>query len=339
MKAVNKAIESEVSVTPAQAEVSAPKNKTVTGKVSLVNGTDLKKNLSMKYNCRSPSRHSKAYLSMRDTAREAPELFVALNGGIVVAGDYILDGGHTYLALTDAFKAQEVNPADISVRITDLGNLSADEMIMRSVALNRRVTPPLMGERDLKGDWDKLKSHLGKSVKLFEFRPNTNPEAHYQVGFLVALLNAWSTKSADKSYSSKGNLIRLYTDDKYATVLPLLPKMLDVYSFIYEMLISDEKTVKKLAGYNPNKLVTLPNGTEIMGYLPEAFLWPIFGAVHALINEEGELTKDPITVITKKRAAIVKQLLADYKKSGSGPAKYGKDSAYYLNMAIAILGA
>ncbi len=303
-----------------------------------VTAADLKPNLSFDFNCRSPSRHSKAYISMRETLKEAPELFIQLNGGITVAGDYILDGGHTYLAIRDAISAGELSDATrASVRITDMGKLSKDQMAMRSVALNRRVTPPLTGERDILGHWDKLKANI-KNPNLYEFRPHTNENAKYDVSFLIALLNGWHSKTAEKSYSSKGSLVRLYSDDKYAKLLPLLNQMAEVYSLIYEMLLADEKTVSKLAGYIPARVVTLPDGHKTEGYLPEAYIWPIYGAFKSLINEQGELVEGPAELLSKKKSSIVKTLLSDYKRSGSGPAKYGKDGVNYLNMTIAILG-
>lgn len=310
-----------------------------TTNVHSISGSELKTSMSFDYNCRSPSRRSKAYLSMRETLKDAPELFYDLNGGITIAGNYILDGGHTYLAVRDAIKSGELtDPSRVHVKVTDMGNLSKDEMAMRSVALNRRVTPPLAGEKDILGHWDKLKT-VTKPLKNFEFRPNTNDNARYDVSFLVALLNGWQSKTAEKSYSSKGSLVRLYNDDKYAAILPLLPEMINTYSFIYEMLINDEKAINKLAGYVPNRVVTLPNGSKIEGYIPEAYIWSIYGAVQSIINEEGALEQDPQELIERKKTSIVKTLLADYKRTGSAPAKYGKDGASYLNMKIAILGS
>lgn len=325
---------------PAVKKVKQEKVKEVfSSSVHVITAKELKHNLSFDYNCRAPSTHSKAYISMRETLREAPEMFIKLNGGITLADNYILDGGHTYLAITDAIKSGDlVDPSLVQVRVSDMGKLSKDEMAMRSVALNRRVTPPLTGEKDIMGHWDKLKTFV-KPAKLFEFRPNTNPDSKYDVSFLVALLNGWYSKTADKSYSSKGSLVRLYNDDKYANLLPLLPQMIEVYSFVYRMLISDEKVVNKLAGYNEKRQVVLPNGDKIDGYLPEAYIWPIYGAVQSLIDEQGEMAKDPIVLINSKKVNIIKTLMTDYKRTGSGPAKYGRDSVSYLNMAVAILGS
>lgn len=306
--------------------------------VTVIPVSELKPNLTVDFNCRSPSRHSKAYLSMREVLRDAPEMFVKLNGGMTLANRHILDGGHTYLAIQDAIAEGDLeDPSKAFVRVTDMGDLSNDEMAMRSVALNRRVTPPLIGEKDLLGHWEMLKIFT-QPLGNFEFRPNTVPEANYTVSFLVALLNGWTSKTAEKSYSSKGSLVRLYSDDKYMNILPLLPQMIEVYSFIYEALGNEEKLVAKLIGYRADREVVLPNGKTITGFIPESYLWPAYGALQMLVDEQGELTKDPIELIKSRMPAIVKTLLADYKKSGSGPAKYGKDSINYLNMTVCVLG-
>ncbi len=318
-----------------EATLSLEANKTF---VHVVNGKDLKTNLNFDFNTRSPSRRSKAYISMRETLKDSPESFIHLNGGITVAGDHILDGGHTYLAIRDAISAGEVDPARIQIRVTEMGDLTKDEMAERSVALNRRVTPPLAGERDLLGHWDKLKAHT-HPIGIYEFRPNTNPAAKYDMSMLIAMLSAWQSKTAEKSYSNKGGLVRLYHDDKYTLLLPLLPKMIEVYSAIYETLLGETKVINTLAGYNAQRVVTLPNGATVQGYLPEAYIWTIFGAFRSLIDSKGELTQDPIALLKSKKKAIIKTLIEDYKKSGSGPAKYGKDNVNYLNMTIAILGS
>lgn len=306
-------------------------------RVYVCRADELPQDISFEFNARSPSKASRAYKSMRETLLEQPERFEQLNGGITLAnGRYVLDGGHTIMAIMDAIKEDGVNPQRVHVHVRDLGELSDEEMGARSAALNRRVTPPLMGEKDLEGAWDSLKEALDEKYShLYEFRPNTNPGARYKVDFLIALLHAWSDKKAEKAYSGKGQLVRLYSGSKYERVLPLLNTAIEFYSYVYKTLLK-EKLVQKMESVRMDAETILPNGETVKGFLPESLVWPTFAAFEMLINDKGEIKRDLEKELGKKKPALVKSLLSDYKECGKNPAKYGKTSESYLNAKIAL---
>ena len=308
----------------------------------VISAAELPKDISFEYNARSPSRASRAYKSMRETLAKQPERFIELNGGISLAsGRYILDGGHTVSAVMDAIKEDNVDPKRVHLAVRDYGEKSPTEMGALSAALNRRVTPPLMGEKDLEGVWNPIKEQLSSKLQgLFEFRPNTKPDAPYDVSFLVALLHAWTETKADRAYSGKGQLVRLFHADKYSRVLPLLNEALDLYAHVYKTIVGDKK-LQKLQGspINLENEVVLPNGERFQGTVPESMVWPTFASLSALMNDRGEWTSEPKAELTKKWGKIVKQITEDYKTAGFNPGQYGKSKDAYLNANIALRSA
>lgn len=306
----------------------------------VMSASDLPENLSFEFNARSPSRASRAYKSMRETLATQPERFIELNGGISLAsGRYILDGGHTVTAIMDAIKEDGVDPKRVHIAVRDYGELSPNEMGLRSAALNRRVTPPLMGEKDLEGVWAPIKDALDKKYQgLYEFRPNTKPDAPYRVDFLVALLHAWTETKADRSYSGKGQLVRLFSAEKYSRVLPRLNEAIEFYADVYKTLLEDKK-ILKLDCCKPDAETVLPTGERVTGFIPESLIWPTFAAFSALLNSKGEWTAAPADELKAKKAKLVKQLLADYKEAGNNPGVYGKTPTNYLNAVVALRSA
>jgi hypothetical protein len=315
-------------------------------KTSTVTVDQLPKNVSFEYNCREPSKSSKAYKMMREQLKNAPEAFVELNTGIVLANDrYVLDGGHTILALMDALKEGEIDPKKVKVRVTFMDRLSPEEMAKRSVGLNTKVTPPLRGEKDIQGHWEVLKRNLdAKHEKLFEFKPNTNPGAQYLVDFLVAIIHGWSGHSPERCYAGKGVLVRLFTPEKYARFLPYLSLALEWWSFIYQELAKDSK-VKSWDGVRKDRTVTLPDGTEFQGFVPEAYVWPLFTAFHQVILKalkEGWLVAETRKELekrwTQKKRKMLTVLAGDYRDAGNSPTRMGKSSDTYLHQTVALLG-
>jgi hypothetical protein len=306
----------------------------------VISAAELPKDISFEYNARSPSRASRAYKSMRETLANQPERFIELNGGISLAGGkYVLDGGHTVTAIQDAIREDGVDPKRVHIAVRDYGELSHSEMGLRSAALNRRVTPPLMGEKDLEGVWDPIKNALDKKyLGLYEFRPNTRPDAPYNVSFLVALLHAWTETQAERCYSGKGQLVRLFSAAKYSRVLPHLNMAIEFYGDVYKALLSDKK-IAKLDCVKPDSEVTLPSGEKITGFIPESLVWPTFAAFSALLDSKGNWAHDPRDELQKKLPKLVKQLLADYKEAGNNPGVYGKTPTNYLSAVIALRSA
>lgn len=311
--------------------------------VYVIQASKLPKDISFDYNARVPSKSNRAYKSMRETLKENPEKFFELNGGIALANSrFGLDGGHTVTALFDAEKEDNVDLSRVHVLVRDYGELSPEAMERRSAALNRRVTPPLVGERDLEGDWDPIKRSLAQVFHpVFEFRPNSKPNAPFGVDFLVAILNAWNEPRGEKSYATKGKLVRHYTPTKYARVMPKLNEAIKFWARVYKLLLAEKRVMAldccKVEGKKVPD-VTLPTGEKVKGFIPEALIWPTFAAFSTLLDDKGEWTADPVVELDRRRARLIRQLIADYKASGSNPGAYGKSPTSYLNAIVALRG-
>jgi hypothetical protein len=272
---------------------------------------------------------------------ENPDAFVDLNSGITLANDkYILDGGHTYKAIEDAINEDKVDATRIKIKIIKLSNLSNEDMARTARGLNTKVTPPLIGEKDLEGAWDSLKANLDKKYqKFYEFRPNTQPGAPFKVDTLVALLHAWTVSPAERCYSGKGLLVRLYSDDKYETALEYVNQAIEFFAYITKDL-TDDKQLQKLNGYRERKKTVLTNGEIIHGNLPQAYIWPIFASYHHLLETMPDPNKALdylVKLYATKRTQHIKQLLEDYKTYDKNPTKLGKTDRAYLNQVIILL--
>lgn len=300
---------------------------------------ELAGNLSFEYNCRSPSRGSRAYKQMRITIAEEPSTFLSRNSGITIAnGKYVLDGGHTYLAIKDAKEAGE-DLSSVSVKVVRHNGLRNDEMVVISRGLNTQVTPPLRGERDLKGDWDLIKEALDtKYFDLFEFRPHTKPGAPYKVDFLVALLHAVSGAAGEKAYSNKGLIVRLFNAEKYQPYLDLLNESIELYSLIAKDL-SKHQRVQRMTGVNKSRELRLPNGDAIKPFVPDAYIFPLFCAFANLLDENVAWKKDPTKAWNEAKEKMITQLIADYRAHGKVPGKIGRMRDVYQNATVSLLSS
>ena len=304
-------------------------------KIEMVAGSKIPSSWDFKYNCRVPSKGSKAYKDMMETLANEPAEFVHRNSGIHVANDkHILDGGHTWLALRDA-KAEEYDLSEVFVRVSYYNNLKPLEMAEKSKFLNNKVTPPLRGEKDIMGEWDGLKKSLAKKYEdLYEFRPNTKPSAPFKVDFLVALLHALTGDTAIRSYTGKGILVRLYKDTKYESVIKHINIAIELYSHIVKD-IAEIKKFHNLTGVVDNKPMTLPDGSKVNTKIPEGYIWPLFGAFSLALDEEGNWKDSPIEIWKASRTKMVQQLLTDYRKDDVGNRHYnklGKSREAYLGI-------
>jgi hypothetical protein len=297
---------------------------------------DIPKNWTFEYNCRNPARSSKAYKDMRHTLAEEPAKFNDFNCGIHVANKkYILDGGHTYMAIQDA-RNEGIDISLAQVKVFYYEGLSNRDMAEKSKYLNNKVTPPLSGEKDLLGVYDTMKVLLDKKYDdVFEFRPNTKPKAAYDVKFLIAILNALTAATGELSYSGKGVLNRLYTEDKYALELKLLNDAIELYGTVYHDLAAN-KQVQKMDAVKVGKVTRLPNGTESDVYIPEGYVWPVFASFKTLVSSDGEWKEDPTKLWNKQKKHLINQLLLSYRNNGKNPTKLGKDKEAYLFMQVAL---
>lgn len=290
------------------------------------------------FNARLPSTKSKAYQEMLKTLREEPQAFFYRNAGVFIANEeYLLDGGHTYLALKNAKELEDISISEVQLKVTEESGLTNEEMVDRAKGYNTRVSPPLRGIRDLEGEFADLEGHLGSYGPQFEFRPGTNPNAAYKVDFLIALLNALEGKlKLWRSYASKGVLVRLYTKDKYGLIIEHLVIAIELWSQIYKDLLKNPKVIK-WQGVSKDRTVILPTGETVKGSIPEGYMWPIFSAFSKLLDEGGSWKMNPLKawkVGQEKLINIVSRAHTEYARN---PNAIGKAEPVYLKAAVALL--
>lgn len=310
----------------------------------IIDATKLPATWHYEYNARQPSPISKAYKAMRQTIENEPASFLRKNGGIVLVNDeYILDGGHTYLAIMDARKdGQDVSQVRVKVFKEHSDNIK--DIVLQSEGLNDRVTPPLYGIRDLKGDWDGIKHFLDKKyAKWFQFRPNANPTAAYEVKFLVALLHGWwpganREGKVSQAYANKGVLVKLYDEDKYRPILERINDAIDLWSYVAKTIAELPEKEKRKVGSIKDGYMRLPNGEEIQVSIPEPFIWLIYCALGVLIDKNGQWTvNDPKAVLEERWGAMWKVLAKEYKENGSNFGYLGKNQLAYANIRSALV--
>lgn len=307
--------------------------------MEVVCAAELPTNLTFDFNCRHPSRGSKAYKEMMKTVQESPEDFIVNNAGIYIAnGKHILDGGHTYMVFQDC-KKEGIDLSRVFVKVVHLEDLSPKQMAERSIFLNNRTTPPEHGIRDLKGEWDLIKNNLNpKYAELIEYRPNTNPNARFKVGFLASLLNAWVADSAEKSYGDSGQVARYFNLEKHKNLVRKVDQAVELYSLIAKDLAKDKK-IKELDDVTPDKRTYLPNGDVLDVGIPKSLVLPLFAAFGKLLTPEGEWKNnvDPAKVWQRKRSEMVTRLIKSYREAGRNANRMAKGREVYTQCQVALL--
>lgn len=328
----------------AATKATAQKDREISMETTVTTAAELPRTLSYEFNPRMPSTASRAYRAMREQLATDPAAFAQLNTGLVIANDrYVLDGGHTILAVQDAVKEGIVQASAVPLRITWMTGLTDEQMAARAIALNRKVTPPLRGEKAIQGAWLSLERNLDEEYRgLYEFKPNTNAKARFHVDFLVALLHGWQEHSPERCYSSKGVLVRLFTPEKYRSLLPVMNLSVRWWSFLYRELLK-EKRVREWMGVLEDRTAVLPDGTEVKGFLPEGYVWPVYAAFHTVI---ARTAGEPTAAVEKalkqawaeRKGRMLNKLSASYRDAGGNPSRLGKDGKAYLQQVVAILG-
>ncbi len=307
------------------------------GREEIIPASKLPRNLKFDFNCRAPSRGSKAYKDMIHTLETEPQKFNAWNCGIHIANNVeVLDGGHTSLAIWDARdKGFDLN--GVLVRVFWYDDLKPHEMAEKSKFLNNKVTPLLRGEKDVMGDWDSLKAHLdGKYLELFEFKPNTKQGA-LKVDKLVGMLNALTADTGERSYSGPTALVRLYKDGtKYQKFLKRINDAIDLYSVIALDLATDKK-VLAIDGTKQGRTMKLPDGKVAPNYVPDAYIWPVFSAFSLQLDENGDWKTDPQKLWKNVKTKMVSQLNKEARARNSDPTKVGKSREVYLALQRSVL--
>jgi hypothetical protein len=291
----------------------------------------LKNSYSLIYNVRDPSRRYLPYKAMLRQLKIAPQNFFNKNSGVTIANDeFLIDGGNTSLALSDA-QFQGCDLSQVRVKVTRMHDLSVEQMKDASRGLNYKTQQPNYGIRDLEGAWNNIKAILSDKYKhLFEFRPNSMPNAPYKVTFLVALIHALNSRVADKSYSSKGVIAKNYTDEKYQKVLPLLNEAIEIYSMIHKDLAASP-IVSTFNGRS-KRLTILPNGEAVKPTIPAGYLFPVFSAFAYALTKDGRWIANPTAIWEQSKDSIIALLDQRYKKCGKNANKVGKDRTTYVDL-------
>jgi hypothetical protein len=327
--------------------------------------------LTLKYgpNARYAALDNRPAKDMLETLEHEPSSFVFKNNGMMVVaekiavegtsvtlecseaeadddspGHGVLNGGHTYLALTHALTSGEERFArvreDARVMMTVGIGISDDEIWRISRARNTSEKVPLHALRELAGDWSSIKKYLpAASRPLVAFKPN-DPDAQdalYDTTDLLrrlALVNnsmfpAQEGAHPIAAYNSIGRLVKQYDRAKFLDVAPLLPDVLQLEEYVV-------KHWEDARGKGPGKIavtyaagVSVEPTTLLSGYhtqitLPGPFVFPVVAAFRVFIRD-GKWVQPLPDLWEKYGPKTILTLWETYKEQGkSSAAVFGR---------------
>ena len=353
---------------------------------------DLPRTFTYGPNARYATLEKKPAKEMLATLASDPEAFIFNNNGIMLVaeslraesdsvelicheaetdeempGHGVLNGGHTYMALTEALANADEYPRAAEEAVVVLtvglgiGKDDKEEISRISRARNTSEKVPLHALRELAGDWLTLKRHLPEQTRpLVAFKPDDpeTPNAEFDVTDLVrrlALFNnrlfpAQESTHPVAAYTSIGTLVKKFQQEEFLDVAPLLPDILQLEELVVRYYESSNGqkardqakigVVTKLSGNSPNPM-TLLSGYESSITLADPYVLPVVAAFRVFVRD-GKWLADMATLWEKYGARVVGALLETYKEQGkSSAAVFGRSkgswaSACELTKAVAL---
>ncbi len=337
--------------------------------------SELPKGLPYGPNARNASLNAKPAKEMLKTLSEEPEKFILYNGGIMLiaesidakridGGDFkvkieliepteddegdflgqgVLNGGHTYKAITHAFHGLHTkresypNIYKAYVQVSVAVGIDEQEIAKISRARNLSLSVPLYALRNLNKDWSAIEKALPEEYrKNVVFKPNEDGEfekASYTVVDLIrrlALLNNnlfdfRQQKHPSKAYHSPGSLVQQWKKEDYQEVIPLLKDILWLEEKIMQQHVevngrgaNKKIVVTKVSGCKAKKM-KLITGAEIPITIGEIFYMPVLAAFRVLIKD-GKWTKPVEELWEEWGEKLVDKLWDTYKKEGRSSA-------------------
>jgi hypothetical protein len=314
---------------------------------------------------------------MLETLRTSPETFVLNNNGMMVvakslkatgntvelvcdepeddedqAGHGVLNGGHTYLALTEAKQHPDKYP-DAAERATVIMTVAlnvADETIWKiSKARNTSQKVPMFALRNLAGDWSNLREHLPEATRrLVAFKPN-DPNldaAEFDVTEVVRrlvmfnndLFPAEKNTHPSAAYTSIGSLVKKYEKPAFDPLVPLLPDIIRLEELVvrkYEEMNGKPSKGKlgiltRASGCSkePSKLLS---GYEASLTLAAPFVLPVMAAFRVFIKD-GQWCQPLDELWAEYGVKTIENLWEAYQDTGkSSAAVFGRSKSSWAS--------
>ncbi len=350
--------------------------------LAIIKAKDLPKELEdwREINPRDPRTTSGVAKKIAESLNDAPENFLFRNRGITLLTERVefdneysnmsidladpsihglLDGGHTYAVIREAFDSLEederesTNLNDAFIKIELLGGFIDKEEATEIVFA--RNTSTQVKDQSIAN----LLDHFASIKDILEHEPYANRIAYKETEFaadgskkdidvkeILSYLVCFDAEKFDDSshpiiaYSGKSAVLKYVDSEENRTrlqkYLPLLPSILELRDLIYldmpDTYNSKGGKFGRLMGVNMKKTssVELPfSGQRTKYVIPGSFIYPVLAAFRPLIQvEDGRATwkKDPIKFYEDVKDELI-QRLGDQALEIRNPNKLGKDKA------------
>lgn len=307
----------------------SPSTDGVTTYTMLVNFKDLPNDISLEVNPRKPKMNTAVAKKLIHAVTGTEEDFDIKNRGIVIIANNlifnngqvtldlgedrtrfgILDGGHTYTAITEnRYLMPEDMNKYVKLEILVGENLDATGL---ADARNTSVQVSDIALFELDDKFNDVKDVLKKESYADDIAYKDNDNKSIPVADLLRLMYAMNiekfaseTTAPVSAYSSKAAVFRDYKKgiDKgdgniYAKLIPLLPELVRIFEFIQRDMKKYYAEFKKANGQSSSAFGKV-RGVEGAGnyhtafskmdieyQISNGFIFPIFGAFRALLKE------------------------------------------------------
>jgi hypothetical protein len=344
-------------------------------------------------NARNPKPTAKTIRAMERTLRDEPGKFILYNNGMMLLakeistqaipgqgykvevslevpesdedclGQGLINGGHTYRALTLAKNAPKRFPqlSDAAVELTVLIGAEESEVAAISQARNTSEKVPVHALKNLGSEWDSIRDNLPPQyLEQVTFRGNEDlhlprqERAPYSVVDLVKRLSClnndlypWQNDSHPiKSYTAVGSLVKGWQPLVFAHVVPRLGDILWLEEQIRAQMVTMNGTgagkvvIAKVSGCSDKPQKQL-NGELCPLTIADSFALPVLAAFRVFLDDDGWII--PLDSLWKACGPkLVTRLWETYKVSGnSSSSAFGHSKATWgalVNSAIQLKG-
>lgn len=279
--------------------------------------------MPLEANVRLPSDTATAYVNMRETLRNEPDMFFFKNGGInVIASNVknnkdakrfeltfdhnygVLNGGHTQQAIIDENDDYPVDEtAYVRIEVLEWKGKTNQELASLAAAKNLSTNVKMTSIANKKGYFDSLKKEMDqvyeKNIVWFENEETEGDE--FSSTDLIAILNLFDIDNYNmsnhplSSANSAGSVLKSWVkscDDGNPKLLKVFPLVNDILELYEHILSTFNKNIPK--GFTTRKQVrnvqtknkTTPFTKQPLDFiLPKQVLMPVLAAFRADMEE------------------------------------------------------
>ncbi|MCM1289576.1 MAG: AIPR family protein [Corallococcus sp.] len=274
-----------------------------------------------------------------------------------------VDGGHTYKIILENRDKLEFGKQYVKVEI-----ITGVDGIFQTLAAARNTSVQVKDESiaELEHKFQIIKDALDKLPFSSKINYKENDDGDIEIVEILAILNMFNITrypALDSfpipSYSSRKKCLdyyleeyRLYGDsnkNSYIKMKNIIPDIFHLYEhleqhmqFYYRQRYSGGKygAVKGVFMSNEKKQFKSKFFFKSLDYFsPNGFIYPILGALRALIKEENDQflwKKDPYEVLDKLGPALVETTIERSRSLGNNPQSVGKDSGNWKTLYMTV---